>query len=305
MDTPSKLIIEATALHYKPIVATQVLLLSLIGILICVPTTLIIFRLKSKSMDIQLLKIIILIDFFISISLLVNYILWYFPKNLLVYNQDWCRTQCLILIVPLLIGGYLISLLSVERYLLIVFNKSLGPKVYLILAGFLIIYPLSVSFYFSVTNSVILSSCGLYCTATVAGMKTKFGLYSSATLGLVTAFTTAWCYIGISIFRYKQLSQTRQYLNYTKIQVLRKATSTVLKSITILLLFLTSHLGKTIVFLMEWISGTKRAILADAITFNLLCYTSLVDVLLFLNFNDEVRIELFRLMGELKNFSCL
>jgi hypothetical protein len=135
-------------------------------------------------------------------------------------------------------------------------------------------------------------------------MRINFGLYSSATLGLITAFTTAWCYIGISVFRYKQLSQTRQYLNFTKIQVLRKATSTILKSITILLLFLTSHLGKTIVFLEEWITGAKRTILADAITFNLLCYTSLVDVLLFLNFNDDIRIELVRLVGELKNFRC-
>jgi hypothetical protein len=307
MNLAQKLSVEQSSSHLKTIISTQILFISVTGILICIPTAFIIFKkLKNSSIstDLTILKIIILVDLIINFSLFANYFLWYFPKNWLVYSNAWCRVQCILLTTPLLIGGYLISLLSVERYLLIVFNKTLGKTTYQVLAALCIIYPLSVTSYFAGADLVVLSACGLYCTTTTTGMKMNFGLYSSSILGLLSTFTTTWCYLGISIFRVRQLSNNSDNLNLPKAEALREATSTILKSATILTVYLLTHLGKTYVFLSEWTTGENRTTTADAITFNLLCYTGLIDVVLFLNFNQEIKAELGRLISNLKKFRC-
>ncbi|KXN72212.1 hypothetical protein CONCODRAFT_4957 [Conidiobolus coronatus NRRL 28638] len=307
MGLAQKLSVEQNSAHLKAIISIQILFISITGILICIPTAFIIFKkLKNSSIstDLTILKIIILFDLFINFSLFTNYFLWYFPQNWLVYSNAWCRVQCILLTTPLLIGGYLISLLSVERYLLIVFNKTLGKLTYQLLAALCIIYPLSVTSYFAGTDLVVLSACGLYCTTTATGLPINFGLYSSSMLGIVSTLTTTWCYMGISIFQVKQLSKNSNNLNLPKAEAIREATSTILKSATILILYLLTHLGKTYVFVNEWITGQTRTIIADAITFNLLCYTGFIDVMLFLNFNQEVKAELGRFMLNLKNFRC-
>ncbi|KXN72213.1 hypothetical protein CONCODRAFT_4958 [Conidiobolus coronatus NRRL 28638] len=312
ISTSQKEQLANTALKYKTPICTQVLFISLSGILICIPTIFIIFtKLKStqKTADIILLKIIIMVDFYINLSLFINYFLWYFPSNWLVSSIVWCRAQCLVLTVPLLIGGYLICLLSVERYLLIVFNKTLGKKVYQTIAGLCIIYPLCVTSYYISKDSIVLAPIALYCTATAnnTGLKFNYGLYSSGILGLVTSVLTTWCYTGISIFRIQQLTRNFHNLNLTKSQAIREATSTILKSGTILALYLLTHVGKTYIFWLEILAGRKRTLEADGIIFNLLCYSSLIDVLLFLNFNSEIRGELARFVGRFKgirNWRC-
>ncbi|KXN68710.1 hypothetical protein CONCODRAFT_8966 [Conidiobolus coronatus NRRL 28638] len=271
--------------------SVQGVILGVAGCVLTVPVICILLKsnLRKLHSDLVMIGILCFNNLIISISLFFTSIFILCGYNAIVYNDYLCDTQLIVFTNPLLINSYIVGLISFERCLLIVYNIKLSNSIYIIITLILFAIPTGVAIRNLTVAHYLVSVSGVYPT-TSPEMTTKFPVLAVLLcLGLISMVVVIASYINILIFRISHLNQNRQNLNISKEEIFQEKLRIVLKSLLILFVFIFNHSGKLWMFYSDVVLKTPRAFLVDAITQNLIIYSSITDVTLLLVMNVEIR----------------
>jgi hypothetical protein len=286
-----KLITQGIAKYFLIPFSVQGLILGIAGCILTVPVVWIIIKSNFKKLhpDLIMSGVLCFNNLCISISLFFTSIFILCGYNAIVYNEYLCDIQILTLAVPLLVNSYIISLISAERCLLIVFNIKLNKSIYMASTIVLYIIPYSFIIRGLSIDHMLISISGVYAT-TSPKMSTKFPILAIyAVLGLISMIAVIVSYLSILIFRVSQLNQNRQNLNISKEEIFKHKVRIMLKSISILFLFIFNHFGKIYMLISDVLLKIPRAFMLDAVTENLIIYSTVTDVTLLLTMNNDIR----------------
>ncbi|KXN64637.1 hypothetical protein CONCODRAFT_14187 [Conidiobolus coronatus NRRL 28638] len=155
--------------------SVQGLILGVMGCILTVPVICIILKsnLKKLHSDLVMSGILCFNNLIISISLFFTSIFILCGYNVIVYNDYLCDMQLITMVVPLLINSYIISLISFERCLLIVYNIKLSNLIYIVFTFILFAIPMAFTFRGLIVDHAIISMTGVHATPS-PGMSTKF-----------------------------------------------------------------------------------------------------------------------------------
>jgi hypothetical protein len=271
--------------------SVQGLLLGVAGIVLAIPVICILLKSNIKKLhsDLIMSGILCFNNLIISISLFFTSIFILCGYNAIVYNDYLCDIQLITMVIPLVTNSYVISLISVERCLLIVYNIKLSNLIYILSTFILFAIPMAFAIRGLTISHTIISISGVYSLVSPA-MSTKFPILAVYLgLGLISMVAVIASYINILVFRISHINQNRQNLNISKEEVFKQKLRIILKSVLILFLFIFNHSGKLWVIFSDVILKIPRTFLVDAITVNLIIYSTVTDVTLLLVMNIEIR----------------
>ncbi|KXN64875.1 hypothetical protein CONCODRAFT_13764 [Conidiobolus coronatus NRRL 28638] len=271
--------------------SAQGLILGIAGCVLTAPVIYIILKsnLKKLHSDLVMSGILCFNNLIISISLFFTSIFILCGYNVIVYNDYLCDMQLATMVIPLVINSYIISLISFERCLLIVYNVKLSNLIYLFFTFILFAIPMAFTFRGLIVDHAIISISGVYATTSPA-MSTKFPtLAVYLGLGLISIVVVIGSYINILVFRISHLNQNRTNLNISKEEIFKQKLRIIFKSLLILFVFIFNHSGKLWVLFCDVVLKIPRTFLLDAITENLIIYSTITDVSLLLVMNIDIR----------------
>jgi hypothetical protein len=271
--------------------SVQGLILGVAGCVLTVPVicTILKSNLRKLHSDQIMSGVLCFNNLVISISLFFTSIFILCGYNAIVYNDYLCDIQISTMVIPLLINSYIIGLISFERCLLVVYNIKLSNFIYIISAFILFAIPMAFLIRGLILDHTIVSMSGVYAMAS-PGMSTKFPILAVYLgLGLISMIAVIASYINILIFRISHLNQNRQNLNISKEEIFQEKLRIIVKSLIILSAFIFNHSGKLWVLFSELVLKIPRTFIMDAVTENLLIYSTITDVTLLLVMNLEIR----------------
>jgi hypothetical protein len=276
--------------------SVQGLILGIAGCVLTVPVICILLKsnLKKLHPDLIMSGVLCFNNLIISISLLFTSIFILCGYNAIVYNDYLCDAQLVTFVSPLGINSYIIGLISIERCLLIVYNIKLSNLFYIISTFILFAIPMGVTIRNLTVDHFIVSISGVYGMASPA-MSTKFPVLAVYLgLGLISMVAAIVSYGIILIFRISHLNRNRRNLNISKEEIFKQKLRIILKSVLILFVFIFNHSGKLWVLFSDVVLKAPRTFLADAITQNLMIYSTVTDVTLLLVMNIEIRKKFYK-----------
>jgi hypothetical protein len=286
-----KLATQKIAKYFLIPFSVQGLMLGVAGCVLTVPVIYIILKgnLKKLHPDLVMSGVLCFNNLIISISLFFTSIFILCGYNAIVYNDYLCDTQLVTLVIPLLINSYIIGLISIERCLLIVYNIKLSNLVYIVSTFILFAIPMAFAIRGLALGHTLISISGVYAVSSPA-MSTKFPILAVYLgLGLISMVAVILSYSIILIFRISYLNQNRQNLNISKEEIFQEKLRIIAKSLLILFIFIFNHSGKVWVLFSDVVFKKPRVFLVDAITENLIIYSTVTDVAILLVMNIEIR----------------
>jgi hypothetical protein len=248
--------------------------------------------------DIKLCTFIAVTDILISFGLVFRSIFAKYPYNIFKYHPNWCKAEVGTTGQLLTYSGYSLAVMSVERFLLICFNIKISVIFWFIFIAVCWLLQFIPAMIAISEDLQTLTKIEIYCT--LLPQKTAYIAYMiSLVLFLCSYCTVIICYAGITVLKFKQcLNQLN--LNIPKEKVYAEFRSTFLKSLLNICIYQLVFTGKIYTILYEIITGKKRWLLLDIISNSLIIYTSVVNTLILLYMNQEVRNSYFGLLKSVK-----
>jgi hypothetical protein len=274
--------------YYILILRYVFLVCSILGLLF---SSLLIYLLAKRAKirmhtDIILTIISVFVDSIASGGLLFRSIFTAYPYNILSVHFGWCAYDHIVNSFILLYSGYIISILSLERMLLIVFNIKISIYFWLFLVISLYLIPAIQLVYSVVINSFVLSPLTLNCI-TLSSPSTKPLLTTVFIFGLTTYLITIISYAFIIAFSYKQcLNQLS--LNIEKDVVFRQCRVIIIKSLLYLIPYMLMYSGKIYCYFYEISTGLRRTWIMEYVATLLSALSPIVNCLTVLYMNKQV-----------------
>jgi hypothetical protein len=160
-------------------------------------------RRRNAHVDIKLCTFVAATDVVVSLCLIFRSIFTKYPFNLIQDSQGWCKFDVLTGSQVLLFSGYTLGVMSIERFLLICFNRQLSFAFWLVLI-ILTWIPQYIMASIGIANDIqVLVKIRVYCTVPPKGV--GYGVFLFATVMFITSFLSVLIsYFGIMIVKYKQ-----------------------------------------------------------------------------------------------------
>jgi hypothetical protein len=279
----------------------HIFICSLLGLLINFPILIILAKklFKPCNIDIKLCTIVTTADILVCFCYIFRATFTKFPYNIIEHHQYWCKFDLLTGTQLNVFSGYLLAIMSVERFLLICFNIQLSIYTWtliLVLATIPQYITVCISAYFDLESLVKIK---VYCSQVPKG--SGYLVFIIITIMFITSFISVLVsYIGIMIVKYKQcLNQIN--LNVPKELVYRECRTTLFKSILYIVIYLIVFSGKIYSLAFEMITGQKRTILMDTIATCLLACSPFINSIILIYMNQDVRKPFLVLLKEIKS----
>ncbi|KXN72876.1 hypothetical protein CONCODRAFT_4270 [Conidiobolus coronatus NRRL 28638] len=243
---------------YKDGLVIQSLIFGILGIIL---SSFILLQLakkkKPRHIDTILSATAVIISLLGSIFIIIRGVLIKWPYNIFAYYPETCIGEYMLASQFNLIIVYPISLLSLERLLLIIFNlKFKGFYWLLILALFLLLH-FTLTCIICYQRSFVLSISAFGCNTnphSYWNFLTKYFMFAFI-LGFIIVTVS---YISIIIVQYKRSIKSQLELNLNKVTVMRENKIILVKASIIILCFIISYSGKISCWMYQWITGNRR-----------------------------------------------
>jgi hypothetical protein len=248
--------------------------------------------------DIKISTLVAATDLLVSIGLLFRATFSQVPYNIFKNHPDWCKVDALTTGQLVIFSGYNLGVISIERFLLICLNIELP-----VIAWFGLIFSTWTIQYVIVCVTMsedlqVLTKIETSCT--VLPIKTGYYAFLYAiTMFFLSFFSVLLCYSGVMVTKFRQC-YNQINLNVPKSIVYSELKSTVTKSLINIALYIAVYSGKFYSSLYIFITGKKITLTLDFIAQNLLIYSALVNSLILLYMNTEIRKSFFELLNSIK-----
>jgi hypothetical protein len=250
--------------------------------------------------DIKICTFIAVTDFLVSIGLMIRAIFSNVPYNIFGVHPNWCKFDLLTTGQLVMYSGYSLAVMSIERFLLICFNIKLSVYIWfgLILGTWT---PQFIIAFYSAVGYNLQYFTKLETSCSLSPPKPAYYAFLYATsLFFISYFLVVFCYISIMAKKLKQcLNQIG--LNVPKERVYSELRSTFAKSMVNIIIYILVYAGKLFTICYELSTGLKRTLLMDYVSQNLIQYCCVVNSLILIWMNTEVRKGFFELLDSIKS----
>jgi Co/Zn/Cd efflux system component len=253
---------------------------------------------KSAHTDVKICAFVAFMDIFASVGLLFRSIAAKYPYNIFKEHPNWCKFEILIVTQGINCSGYTLGVMSMERLLLICFNLQLSIWFWVFIIVFIFVTIFAFSILCVVNNLQSLTSTEVSCTYANAGV-CYYGLIATAGFFFFSFTSVLVSYLGIVIVKSEQcLNQIN--LNIPKDMVYKELKSTLIKSIVYIMLYVLIYIMKFYGLAFTVITGRKRSLYVEVISQMLISYSSIVNALILLYMNQDVRVTFIELLKRIK-----
>ncbi|KXN64764.1 family A G protein-coupled receptor-like protein [Conidiobolus coronatus NRRL 28638] len=252
---------------------------------------------RGAHTDVKICTFIAFADILASMGILFRSIFAKFPYNIIKAHPDWCKFDGLITII-LYCSGYTLGVMSVERYLLICFNIQLSIKFWLIVIISIYLLMIILTILSIASDLQVLTSTQVSCVYNKIGA--GYYVFLFGTILFVASFLAVIIsYFGIIVKKSKQcLNQID--LNVPKNTVYKELTSTLVKSLINIALYLLCFSGKLYGLFYTLITGLKRPMIVEIFCQSIICWSVVVNPIILLYMNTEIRNSLITMLKEVK-----
>jgi hypothetical protein len=226
------------------------------------------------------------VDCVASGGLLFRAIFSQYPYNILKEHPGWCSYDTLINAVFLSFSGFILSIVSIQRMLIIVFNLRINIWVWLFISILISFAIWGQGIYQIINGNIQLSSTEVFCYGKNNTMGKPIFL-TLAVFTLVTYFLTIISYISIIIFSCKQCLKQLD-LNLDKSVVYKECRVIVFKSLLFLIPYMLIYSGRLYCWLYEFSTGTPRTFNMEYVSIILISSCVVVNCLTILYMNNNV-----------------
>jgi hypothetical protein len=253
----------------------------------------------SKShVDKKICTFIAITDICLSSGLIFRSIFAQVPYNILKVHPNWCKLDVGVITQLMNCSGYTLGVMSIERFLLICFNTKLNQYIWFFAIFALWVTQYTVCFVCVLNGFQVLTVTEISCTFMVNETCIST-FYSTAIFFIISFCSVIFSYTGIMIFKAKQcLNQIN--LNIPKDVVYMEFRSTLIKSLIYILVYIICFSGKCYTILFQLLTGRKRTILMDSVSQGLLAWSPMVNAIILLYMNEEVRLKFIKLLTSIK-----
>ncbi|KXN65011.1 hypothetical protein CONCODRAFT_13557 [Conidiobolus coronatus NRRL 28638] len=254
---------------------------------------------KSKHSDIILTILAVSVDCVASGGLLFRAIFTQYPYNMLKEHFGWCAYDAFFNSLILAYSGYILSILSLQRMLLIVFNFRINIWFWLGIAILMTFSLWGQAIYLNVNKNAQLSIIGVFCIAKNNAMGKPFYL-TLMTCTLATYSLTIISYLSIIIFSCKQcLNQLS--LNLDKAVVYRECRIIIFKSLLFLVPYMLIYSGRMYTWFYEFSTGKQRTWTMEYVSVTMISSCVVVNCLTVLYMHKEVNKDLIKWFVKFKS----
>lgn len=253
---------------------------------------------KSRHSDIVLTFVAVSVDCVASGGLLFRAIFSKYPYNIFQAHYNWCAYDTMINNTALTYSGYVLSILSVQRMLLIVFNIRLSIIIWLSIEVVLYILLWSQLLYHTIINNVTVSAVEIFCLVKNVPSANPFFL-TILVCTTITYILTIISYITIIIFSCKQCLKQLD-LNLDKSTVYRECRTIVFKSLFFIIPYMLIYSGRIYCWFYQIITGEPRTWTMDYVSNIQVSTCVVVNCLTILYMNKEVNTDFTNFLVKFK-----
>jgi hypothetical protein len=253
---------------------------------------------KSRHSDVILTIIAVSVDCIASGGLLFRAIFSKFPYNIFQTHYNWCGYDVLVNNFTLTYSGYVLSILSIQRMLLIVFNIKFSIYIWLTFVVILYLVPWTQMLYHVIEHNIALSVIEDFCIVLNLPDSQIF-YFSILVITMTTCILTVISYIGIIIFLCRQCLKQLS-LNLDKSIVYKECRAVIFKSLFFLIPYMLIYSGRMYCWFYELITGNKRTRTMEYTSIVLLSTCVIVNCLTILYMHKEIKNDFVKLVLNIK-----
>jgi hypothetical protein len=258
---------------------------------------------KNRHSDIILTILAASIDCVASGGFLFRAIFTRIPYNILIVHYRWCVYDNLVNNLFTTYSGYVLSILSIQRMLLIVFNIRINIIIWILIAAVLCLFSWIQALIQSIRGFATLSLVKTLCLTKTSDPSSKSFYYTLLTCTVLTYSITVISYLTIIAFSVKQCLKQLE-LNLDKHKVYKECRTIILKSLLFLLPYMTIYFSRMFCWFYELSTGKPRTWKMEYISMALYSSSVIVNCLTVLYMNKEVNREFVNLVVTLKRIVC-
>ncbi|KXN64857.1 family A G protein-coupled receptor-like protein [Conidiobolus coronatus NRRL 28638] len=265
------------------------------SLLLCV----LVSKLKKRGAhtDVKICTFIAFADILASIGILFRSIFTKFPYNIIKVHPGWCKFDGLISVI-MNCSGYTLGVMSVERYLLICFNIQLSIWFWLIVIFSIYLLMIILTILSIASDLQVLTSTQVSCIYSATGVG-YYGFLFGTILFVASFISVLVSYFGIIVKKSKQcLNQIN--LNVPKNTVYKELTSTLVKSLINIAIYLLCFSGKLYGLFYTLVTGSKRPMVVEIFCQSIICWSVVVNPIILLYMNTEIRNSLTTMLKGVK-----
>jgi hypothetical protein len=254
---------------------------------------------KNRHPDIILTILAISIDCIASGGFLFRAIFTQVPYNILEVHYSWCAYDVLVNNLFITYSGYILSVLSIQRMLLIVFNIRINIIAWVAIAVILCLISWTQALIQSIKGFATLSMLKTFCLTKSSSPSSKPFYYTLLASTVLTYLITVISYLTIIAFSVKQCLKQLE-LNLDKSKVYKECRTIIFKSLFFLLPYMTIYFGRMFCWFYELSTGKLRTWNMEYISMALYSSSVIVNCSTILYMNKEVNKEFINLVINLK-----
>jgi hypothetical protein len=254
---------------------------------------------KTKHSDIILTIIVVTVDGIASSGLLFRAIFTQYPYNILKVHYNWCAYDIIINGHVLIFSGYSLSILSVQRMLLIVFNIRINIWFWLTLTLILNFSLWGLDIYQIVIKNIKLSGTEVFCILS-NNTDSRPLYYMLIGYTLLTYSLTVISYLIIITFSCKQCLKQLD-LNLEKSVVYKECRVIVFKYLFFLIPYMMIYAGRIYCWIYEFSTGAPRTFTMEYVSIILNSSCVVINSLTVLYMNKEINREFLNLIFSFKS----
>ncbi|KXN70174.1 hypothetical protein CONCODRAFT_7317 [Conidiobolus coronatus NRRL 28638] len=254
---------------------------------------------KNRHPDIILTIFAVSVDCIASGGFLFRAIFTQVPYNILEIHYSWCTYDVLVNNLFITYSGHVLSILSIQRMLLIVFNIRVNIIFWIVIAVALCLFSWIQALIQSIKGYAGLSMLKIFCFIKSSSPPSKPFYYTLLVTTVLTYSTTIISYLTIIVFSVKQCLKQLE-LNLDKTKVYRECRTIILKSLFFLLPYMTIYFGRMFCWFYELSTGKPRTWNMEYISMALYSSSIIVNCSTVLYMNKEVNKEFINLVINLK-----
>jgi hypothetical protein len=253
---------------------------------------------KTKHSDIILTLIAVFVDFIASGGLLFRAIFSQYPYNILKAHYNWCVYDSFMNSLILIFSGYSLSILSLQRMLLIVFNFRISIYLWLLVVSILCLPMWALALYQALNKNMLVSIVEVFCIVKNNQIGKPYYL-DIMVCTLATYSITIISYISIIIFSCRQCLK-QLTLNLDKSVVYKECRIIIFKTLFFLIPYMLIYSGRMFCWFYEFSSKKQRTWTMEYVSVIMISACVVVNCLTVLYMNKEVNKDFVNTIGKLK-----
>jgi hypothetical protein len=257
------------------------------------------FKKGKTHTDVKICSIVCFIDVLVSLGLIFRAIFVKYPYNILKYNANWCKFETVMVTVLMNCSGYVLGVMSIERFLLVCWNIQLPMVFWFILIILVIVTAQLFTIASVISDFQVLTITEVSCTVKVENLG-YYCYFVSTTLFFISFIIVVLSYFSIMAVKAKQcLNQIN--LNIPKDTVYAELRSTLIKSCIYISLYILVFMTKFVTLAYSIIGGKKITLLMAVVSTILLSYSPLVNAIILLYMNQDIRVDFVNFIKSIKS----